>query len=53
MPGTAITAVKIEGLEHEFTSIPGVREDYIDIILNLKESCSKRCRVQADRLREG
>lgn len=36
MPGTAITAVKIEGLEHEFTSIPGVREDYIDIILNLK-----------------
>lgn len=36
MPGCAITAVKIEGLEHEFTPVPGVREDYIDIILNLK-----------------
>lgn len=36
MPGAAITAVKIAGLEHEFTPIPGVREDYIDIILNLK-----------------
>lgn len=36
MPGTAITAVRIEGLEHEFTPVPGVREDYIDIILNLK-----------------
>jgi len=36
MPGCAITAVRIEGLEHEFTPVPGVREDYIDIILNLK-----------------
>lgn len=36
MPGTAITAVKIDGFYHEFTPIPGVREDYIDIILNLK-----------------
>ncbi|MCX7832082.1 MAG: DNA-directed RNA polymerase subunit alpha [Actinobacteria bacterium] len=36
MPGAAITAVKIRGLDHEFTPVPGVREDYIDIILNLK-----------------
>ncbi len=36
MPGSAITAVRIAGIEHEFTAIPGVREDYVDIILNLK-----------------
>ncbi len=34
--GAAITAVKIEGAPHEFTSLPGVREDVLDIILNLK-----------------
>ncbi len=35
--GAAITAVKIEGVLHEFTSIPGVAEDVTDIILNLKQ----------------
>ncbi len=35
--GAAITAVKIEGVEHEFSSIKGVVEDAIDIILNLKQ----------------
>src|SRR5574342_1115157 len=35
--GAAITAVKIEGVLHEFTSIPGVVEDATDIILNLKQ----------------
>ena len=34
--GAAITAVKIEGILHEFSSIPGVREDAMDIIMNLK-----------------
>jgi DNA-directed RNA polymerase subunit alpha len=34
--GAAVTAVKIEGVLHEFTSIPGVVEDVTDIILNLK-----------------
>ncbi|HKV41848.1 MAG TPA: DNA-directed RNA polymerase subunit alpha [Blastocatellia bacterium] len=34
--GAAITAVKIEGVQHEFSSIPGVVEDATDIILNLK-----------------
>src|SRR5881396_4336333 len=34
--GAAITAVKIEGVLHEFSSIPGVVEDTTDIILNLK-----------------
>ena len=35
--GAAITAVKIEGVEHEFSSIKGVTEDATDIILNLKQ----------------
>lgn len=35
--GTAITAVKIEGVLHEFSSIPGVVEDTTDLILNLKQ----------------
>ena len=35
--GAAITAVKIEGVLHEFSSIPGVVEDTTDIILNLKQ----------------
>jgi DNA-directed RNA polymerase subunit alpha len=35
--GAAITAVKIDGVLHEFTSIPGVVEDTTDIILNLKQ----------------
>jgi DNA-directed RNA polymerase subunit alpha len=36
LEGTAVTAVKIEGVSHEFTTLPGVREDVTDIILNLK-----------------
>src|SRR6202140_4121629 len=35
--GAAITAVKIEGVLHEFSSLPGVVEDVTDIILNLKQ----------------
>src|SRR5262245_46762137 len=35
--GAAITAVNIEGVLHEFSSIPGVQEDVTDIILNLKQ----------------
>src|ERR1700749_1002036 len=35
--GAAITAVKIEGIEHEFSSIKGVVEDGTDVILNLKQ----------------
>ncbi len=36
MTGAAVTSVKIEGVDHEFTSIKGVREDLTDIILNIK-----------------
>lgn len=35
--GSAITAVKIEGVLHEFSSVPGVKEDVTDIIMNLKQ----------------
>ncbi len=34
--GAAITSFKIEGVSHEFTTIPGVKEDIVDIMLNLK-----------------
>ncbi len=37
LPGIAITAVKIRGVKHEYSSIEGVTEDVYDIILNLKE----------------
>ncbi|MBI4444329.1 MAG: DNA-directed RNA polymerase subunit alpha [Acidobacteria bacterium] len=35
--GAAVTAVKIEGILHEFSSIPGVREDVTDIVMNIKQ----------------
>ncbi len=37
LPGAAITAVKIAGVSHEFSTIPGVKEDVIMLILNLKK----------------
>ncbi len=37
LQGAAVTAVKIEGVLHEFTAIPGVNEDVTEILLNLKE----------------
>lgn len=37
LEGAAITTIKIEGAAHEFTSLPGVVEDVVDIILNLKK----------------
>ena len=36
VPGVAVTGVKIEGVNHEFTSIAGVVEDVLDVLLNLK-----------------
>ena len=41
LTGAAITSIKIEGVLHEFSTIPGVREDVTDIILNLKTLCLK------------
>ena len=37
LPGAAVTAVKIQGVDHEFSTISGVREDMVQIILNLKQ----------------
>ena len=36
--GTAVTAIQIDGVLHEFTSIKGVREDVTDIVLNIKSN---------------
>jgi DNA-directed RNA polymerase subunit alpha len=41
LPGTAVTSVKIEGILHEFSTIPGVKEDVTEIILNLKKLAVK------------
>ena len=37
LPGAAVTSIKIDGILHEFSTIPGVREDVTEIILNLKK----------------
>ncbi len=37
LPGTAVTAIKIRGATHEFTTVPHVKEDVVDIILNVKQ----------------
>ena len=36
LPGAAITSIKVDGIQHEFSTIPGVVEDVVEIILNLK-----------------
>src|SRR4051812_41346530 len=45
LEGAAVTSVKIEGVAHEFTTLPGVREDVTDIILNLKNMI---CRLHGE-----
>ena len=37
LPGVAVTSCKIEGVQHEFSTVPGVKEDVTEIILNLKK----------------
>jgi len=37
LPGTAITAIRVEGIQHEFSTIKGVVEDVADLVLNLKQ----------------
>ncbi len=41
LPGTAVSQVKIEGVLHEFSSIPGVKEDVTEIIMNIKNLAIK------------
>lgn len=45
LPGAAVTAVRIKGVDHEFSSVPNVKEDVIEIILNLKQL---RMKVHSD-----
>ena len=41
LPGTAVSYIKIKGVLHEFSSIPGVKEDVTEIVMNVKELCIK------------
>ena len=41
LPGAAVSQVKIEGIQHEFSSIPGVKEDVTEIIMNIKSLAIK------------
>ena len=41
LPGAAATSIKIDGIQHEFSTIPGVTEDVTEIILNIKKLAIK------------
>lgn len=41
LPGVAVISVKIDGIQHEFSTIPGVKEDVTEIILNIKGLTAK------------
>ena len=41
LPGTAATSIKIAGVQHEFSTIPGVKEDVTEIVLNVKSLLAK------------
>lgn len=44
LQGSAVTAIRIEGVSHEFSAIPGVQEDVTDVVLNLK-----KCQIRLNR----
>lgn len=59
LPGAAITSMKVDGVQHEFTTIPGIVEDVVEIILNLKQvrlkifdNEEKALRIDVDEERE-
>ena len=41
LPGTAATSIKIAGVQHEFSTVPGVKEDVTEIVLNIKQIIAK------------
>ena len=41
LPGTAVTSIKVAGIQHEFSTIPGVKEDVTEIVLNVKSIIAK------------
>src|SRR5437868_11123940 len=50
LQGAAVTSIKIDNVLHEFSSIPGVREDVVDIVLNIKAMAVKMQGDRAQRL---
>src|SRR6056297_2677019 len=48
LEGYAITKIKIEGADHEFSTLPGVIEDVSEIVLNLKQVCFKQLVEEAE-----
>ena len=50
LPGTAITAFKVDGVQHEFSTIPGVVEDVPDMVLNLKQVRMKLINKKTNRI---
>mgnify|MGYP001038774812 CR=1 FL=1 len=44
LEGSAVTAIRIEGIQHEFSAIPGIKEDVTDVVLNLK-----RCQLSLNK----
>ena len=41
LPGVAVTSIKIDGVQHEFSTVPGVKEDVTEIVLNIKNLTAK------------
>ena len=39
IPGAAVTSIKVDGVLHEFTTIPGAKEDVVELVLNVKQLC--------------
>lgn len=37
IPGARVTGIKIEGISHEYSTLPGIKESVLDIMLNLKD----------------
>ena len=48
LPGAAVVAIKIDGIQHEFSSVPGMSEDVTDVILNLKNLAIKTSVLDED-----
>ncbi|MCX5771978.1 MAG: DNA-directed RNA polymerase subunit alpha, partial [Candidatus Hydrogenedentes bacterium] len=44
LEGAAVTAIRLEGIQHEFSAIPGIKEDVTDVVLNFK-----RCHLKLNR----
>ncbi len=51
LQGAAITSVKVQGVEHEFSAIPGVKEDMVDVVLNLKSAVLRMHTAEKRRVR--